>query len=88
MREDSVRAFCPVCKHRQTFERGHVNHVLHLVLSVITLGLWLVSWVAVVIGSRCWPWSCTQCGWRLSRLSFAKEKKKTTQVIASEEKKN
>ena len=30
--------------------QGHrVNHVLHLILSLLTLGIWLIVWVALVI---------------------------------------
>ena len=31
-------------------EKGkHTNHLLHLILSIITLGAWLIVWVAVVV---------------------------------------
>jgi hypothetical protein len=30
--------------------KGHrVNHVLHLILSLFTLGIWLIVWIALVI---------------------------------------
>lgn len=30
--------------------RGHrVNHVLHLILSLVTLGAWLIVWLALVL---------------------------------------
>jgi hypothetical protein len=33
-----------------TFVRGHrVNHVLHLILSVVTLGLWIPVWLFVSV---------------------------------------
>jgi hypothetical protein len=28
-----------------------VNHILHLILSVLTLGVWLLVWLLVVIGA-------------------------------------
>ena len=35
-----------------TLVRGHrPSHLLHLILSIITLGLWLVVWVLVSLGS-------------------------------------
>lgn len=37
-------------EHVATFRKGQpVNHVLHLLLSVFTLGLWLPVWVLVAI---------------------------------------
>jgi len=29
-----------------------VNHILHLILSIITVGFWLIVWILVVIGSN------------------------------------
>lgn len=35
-----------------TLVRGHrPSHVLHLLLSIITLGLWIVVWILVAMGS-------------------------------------
>ena len=54
-------AHCPTCKHTQRFQRVGVNHWLHAFLTVITLGLWGVSWAAVTIGYWLKPWRCKQC---------------------------
>ncbi len=81
MAEESVRAYCPVCKHRQTFKRDRVSYGWHLTLCVLTLGLWLVSLVAICCGNFVWPWSCSQCGWRLSRASLHRQMKVRTQAI-------
>lgn len=32
-------------------------------MTVLTLGLWLVSWVAICFGAVFRPWRCTHCGW-------------------------
>jgi hypothetical protein len=37
---------------------------MHLVLTVCTAGLWLISWVAVCIGNYIRPWRCEHCGWQ------------------------
>ncbi len=35
-----------------TLVRGHrPNHILHLILSIITLGLWIIVWILVAMGS-------------------------------------
>ena len=30
---------------------------------MMTMGLWLVSWVALCIGKVLRPWRCEHCGW-------------------------
>jgi hypothetical protein len=62
MRKDKIRAHCPTCRHLQVFVRARINHPLHLGLSVVTAGLWLVSWMAVCIGRAMRPWRCEHCG--------------------------
>jgi hypothetical protein len=43
-----------------------VNHWLHAVLTVLTLGLWGVSWLAWSIDVRRRPWVCGECGKRFA----------------------
>jgi rubredoxin len=64
MRSDRIRGYCPQCRHAQLFERTEVHHGVHFLLSIVTLGLWTVSWISIVIGHRLHPWRCLQCGWR------------------------
>ncbi|MEI9894708.1 MAG: hypothetical protein WDN28_12665 [Chthoniobacter sp.] len=35
---------------------------MHLFLTVITCGLWLVSWASIFLGHQLRPWRCPQCG--------------------------
>ncbi|MEQ1860900.1 MAG: hypothetical protein ABMA13_13275 [Chthoniobacteraceae bacterium] len=51
----------------QLFRRIQPEHLWHLVLTILTAGLWLVSWVAVVIVARYSPWRCPRCEWHLPR---------------------
>ena len=62
-----VRAFCSRCHHVQLFKREKPNHALHLFLSVITAGMWLISWLSVAIMANYQPWQCQRCGWYLPR---------------------
>ena len=40
-----------------------INHPVHAFLSVITGGLWLISWAAICVGKIRYPWRCEHCGW-------------------------
>ena len=63
MTKDRIRGYCPRCGHDQLFEKNHIHHGVHLFLTVITLGLWLVSWVSIAFYHKLRPWRCQQCGW-------------------------
>lgn len=63
----SIKAFCPRCRHRHEFVRAKINHRLHLILSVVTGGIWLISWVALCLRIRLSPWNCEHCGWNAPR---------------------
>ena len=62
MTKNKVRAHCPRCRHQQIFVRANINHGLHVVLVLLTGGLWLVSWAAYFVGYLIRPWRCKQCG--------------------------
>jgi hypothetical protein len=63
MKKDKIRAHCRRCRHQQTFVRDEMHHGLHLFFSVMTLGLWTVSWLAVYLGHLFRPWRCEHCRW-------------------------
>ena len=63
MTRERIRGFCPRCGHDQLFTRHKTHHGVHLFLTIVTLGLWLVSWVSIFIGNQIRPWRCQQCGW-------------------------
>jgi hypothetical protein len=56
------------------FEKTEIHHGLHLILSIITVGLWLVSWISIAIVHKLRPWRCLHCGWgRLSSVDARRE---------------
>jgi len=61
--KDKIRAHCPRCRHQQIFTRATINHPLHLLLSLMTAGLWIISWIAICLGRFMRPWRCEHCGW-------------------------
>ncbi len=63
-KRNRLYAHCQRCRHKQVFVKATINHLMHLILTVFTAGLWLVSWFAVCIGQKLRPWRCEHCGWR------------------------
>jgi hypothetical protein len=55
------RFHCKRCEGTRIFKKATVRHSLHLALSVVTGGLWLVSWASLVIGNVVEPWICCKC---------------------------
>jgi len=62
-KKNRIRAYCNKCRHEQVFIKMEINHILHLVLTIITVGLWGVCWVAICLGKLIHPWRCEHCGW-------------------------
>jgi hypothetical protein len=60
MAEEKRSGFCKGCDKQVVVFRKGTNHILHLLLSLVTMGLWLIIWFgsAVKFGG----WRCTQCG--------------------------
>lgn len=62
MPADTHKFFCTRCTAERTFRRLKVNHRFHLIISIVTGGLWLISWLGVVVARRFQPWYCSICG--------------------------
>jgi len=56
---------CKHCGDRVMVRRPGTNHVLHLILTVLTCGLWLIVWLGSAI--QFGGWRCTKCGGSASR---------------------
>ena len=52
--------FCATCRKQVMVRRKGTNHVLHLLLSIITLGFRISVWILASV--RIGGWRCTQCG--------------------------
>lgn len=68
---------CEECDCRRKFTRPGVNHLLHVVLVVLTAGLWLPIWLIAIISNR--PWRCDECG---SLSKAAANRQMVTALIA------
>lgn len=65
---------CPDCGKPTLHLRYKTGHILHLLLSVLTLGAWLVVWLAVGISNGLRS-QCTVCGRTSNWGSEAKTRK-------------
>jgi hypothetical protein len=65
MAQQEATGFCKVCNKQVMIRRKGTNHILHLLLSVVTMGIWIIIWIlaSVKIGG----WRCTQCGSKAGR---------------------
>jgi len=65
--------FCLECSKMVLIKKRRVNHALHLIISLITFGLWWPVWLilTLVVNKRS-VWKCSQCGTEIA-LSQNKE---------------
>ncbi len=52
--------FCKKCNHQVIVRRKGTNHILHLLLAVVTAGIWIPIWLLLSI--KIGGWRCSQCG--------------------------
>ena len=62
MGRDTRRKYCEDCGQHRLFEKPTPSHVLHFLLTVVTVGLWFPVWVLCIFGNAFTPYRCTQCG--------------------------
>ena len=60
MAEEKRSGHCKDCGERRVVFRRGTNHVLHLILSLVTMGLWLIIWFGAAV--KFGGWRCDQCG--------------------------
>nr|VFJ93331.1 MAG: hypothetical protein BECKH772A_GA0070896_1005510 [Candidatus Kentron sp. H]VFJ94619.1 MAG: hypothetical protein BECKH772B_GA0070898_1006410 [Candidatus Kentron sp. H]VFK00843.1 MAG: hypothetical protein BECKH772C_GA0070978_1005310 [Candidatus Kentron sp. H] len=64
MGEKQASRYCAHCGKNVLATGTTPNHLLHLILSLVTGGLWIVIWILVSIG-KIGGYRCTQCGKRV-----------------------
>jgi hypothetical protein len=60
--------FCPHCGEQRLLLREGPNHVLHLILSVLTFGLWLIVWFVIAARKQDAAARCSVCGTELRKV--------------------
>jgi hypothetical protein len=66
---DEATGYCKGCNRQVMIRRRGTNHILHLLLTLCTFGIWLVVWV--LAGIKIGGWRCSTCGRKASRALFA-----------------
>ena len=56
-----TRAYCKVCRDYRPCEWDRHSHGLHLMLSLLTLGLWVPVWLLIALSGKR---RCRECGSR------------------------
>lgn len=56
------RRWCPDDRMMVRAERKGVNHTLHLLLTVLTAGIWAIVWAMLALETKGKPWVCPHCG--------------------------
>jgi len=62
---------CSICNKPTMHIGSGVSHVLHLLLSLLTLGLWLPVWLLCSLNQSTAA-ACTVCGKKAGLLSFVR----------------
>jgi len=52
--------WCSVCKQQTASSQQTANHLLHLVLTLLTFGSWMFVWIFLVFSPG--PKRCNACG--------------------------
>lgn len=63
--------YCNVCKKQVRLMKKGTNHWLHLILTILTGGLWIIIWLFSAIT---WDdWYCVYCGKHIKLNSSLQE---------------
>jgi len=62
MADKEARGFCSHCEKQVLVRKKRTNHVLHAILSIITVGTWIIIWLLCGWACARKPWRCTICG--------------------------
>lgn len=57
-----VKKFCLECNQATIHDEVKTNHVLHFVLSILTLGFWLIIWLLMFLMNTGKGATCQTCG--------------------------
>ena len=53
---------CKVCGRQSRFEKATPSHLVHFILTLVTLGTWLIVWIPVTLWCGLQGFRCATCG--------------------------
>jgi hypothetical protein len=62
-----VQSHCATCGTLMPHNAVTTNHILHLLMSVFTIGIWVVVWLVVTVKNADAPITCAKCGTKRKR---------------------
>ena len=66
MSQVSTGGYCATCGQNRMFVKNRINNVLHLILSVLTFGVWAIFvWLPLGIISASRGMRCSVCGMKM-----------------------
>ncbi|UCG47041.1 MAG: hypothetical protein JSU94_16270 [Phycisphaerales bacterium] len=63
---EEASGYCGRCLSQAPVGRRSINHTPHLLLTLVTCGVWAVFWVQAVRSLK--PWKCLKCGAAVYKL--------------------
>jgi hypothetical protein len=73
-----TRRYCPSCQTEVLAIKPTPNHILHLLLSIVTGGLWLIFWL--MLSFKVETWRCARCGAETYRSGYVRREMTKQQV--------
>ena len=62
MSQEQKFIYCKNCKEHTMQFRDGPSHVFHFIMSLFTMGFWLIIWMLSLV--RFGGWKCSKCGRR------------------------
>lgn len=62
MADKQTTAYCYVCGKQSRYVKPRINHTLHLILAIVTIGIWGIVWLILGLSNSGKPVRCVTCG--------------------------
>ena len=62
MGQTNTGRYCSHCEKDVMAIKSTPNHILHLLLSLVTLGFWVPVWIVITFIAGVGVFRCTKCG--------------------------
>jgi len=66
--------FCKYCNRQVLARKKGINHILHLLLTIFTSGIWIIAWILCVAENNNDNWRCGICGQEIGCEDFTNKK--------------